>query len=220
MDSTFFTKRTPILTTSKHRLSLPFTRQEYRLLWNIQMVLGCLLIGSIIFIGWCWKNYHEVANLIAVESDALEKIRNDNEQFQEKMVHDGLTLSPSQIEHIKNRIVFVNQLHKKKTFSWAKLLHNLSEALPAQVSIQSVRLRFQDSTILLKGKVKTLRDLNALVRNLESHDAFRSVKVSNHRFEDMKEKGNSSLTNQRSVSQAKSHTVVQFQLSVAYRPLF
>jgi len=98
----------------------------------------------------------------------------------EDMARAGLTLTDEQINAVRKEIAFANQLTEKHDFSWTEMLHNLEDGMPPHVSIDSVRLNFQDSTIRLHGTVNTIQDLDALVTKLNKTGTFSRVSLTEH----------------------------------------
>ena len=98
----------------------------------------------------------------------------------EDMVRAGLTLTDEQINAVGKEIAFANQLTEKHDFSWTEMLYNLENGMPPHVSINSVRLNFQDSTIQLHGTVKTMQDLDTLVTKLNEAGTFSRVGLTEH----------------------------------------
>ena len=96
------------------------------------------------------------------------------------MERSGVTLTDQQIEAVRKEVAFANQLTAKRDFSWTEMLRNLEDALPPRVSIHSVRLNFQDSTIQLQGSVRTMQDLDALVTRLDQAETFSKVGLTQH----------------------------------------
>ena len=96
------------------------------------------------------------------------------------MARTGLTLTDEQINAVRNEVGFMNKLMEKRDFSWTKMLHNLEGGMPPHVSINSVRLNFQDSTIRLQGSVKTIQDLDTLATKLNETDTFSRVDLTEH----------------------------------------
>jgi hypothetical protein len=135
----------------------------------------------------------------------------------EDMAHAKLTLTDEQIGAVRKEIAFSNQLREKRDFSWTEMLHNLEEGMPPHVSISSVRLNFQDSTIRLQGTVKTIQDLDALVTKLNEAGTFSRVGLSQHNVRTNvgpalrpTEAGAAEQSNQRSAD------VIDFVLTVTY----
>ena len=111
---------------------------------------------------------------------ALSRQHRASQLLAENMAHAKLTLTDEQIDAARKEIAFSNQLREKRDFSWTQMLHNLEEGMPPHVSISSVRLNFQDSTIRLQGTVKTMQDLDALVTKLNEARTFSRVGLSQH----------------------------------------
>lgn len=148
---------------------------------------------------------------------ALSRQHRVSQLLAEDMVRAGFTLRDEEIKAVREEIAFANQLTEKRDFSWTEMLHNLEDAMPPHVSINSVRLNFQDSTIRLHGTVKTIQDLDALVTKLNESRTFSRVGLSQHSIRTnvgpaprSTEAAAADLSGQRSVD------VIDFTLSVTY----
>jgi Tfp pilus assembly protein PilN len=135
----------------------------------------------------------------------------------EDMARTGLTLTDEQINTVRKEVAFANQLTQKRDFSWTEMLHNLENAVPSHVSIDSVRLNFQDSTIVLHGTVKTIQDLNSLVTKLDEAGAFSRVSLIEHNTRAYERPAHPS-TESVSAHQSgqRSAEVIDFTLTVTY----
>jgi hypothetical protein len=111
---------------------------------------------------------------------ALTRQHRVTQLLTEDMARAGLTLTDEQINSMRKEIAFANQLTEKRDFSWTEMLYNLEEVMPPHVSINSVHLNFQDSTIQLQGTVKTIQDLDALVTKLNEAGTFSRVGLTEH----------------------------------------
>ncbi len=188
-----------------------------------QAGMALLVAGCLGFAAWCWVESWILGAEAERYAGSLARVQQINRQFTAKLAEDGLTLSEMQISEVYRRVEFANRLSEKRAFSWTRLLSDLEAALPPRVSISSVRLSFQESTVRLQGRVLALPDLNALVDSLEQHGAFWNVKVSKHQFEEIAGRG--STSNRRGTlaltiaGRKGRRQVVQFNLTVAYRPV-
>lgn len=166
-------------------------------------------------------SYLQESRFLDAQSDyyehALSRQHRVSQLLAEDMAHAKLTLTDEQIDAVRKEIAFSNQLREKRDFSWTEMLYNLEEGMPPHVSISSVRLNFQDSTIRLQGTVKTIQDLDALVTKLNEAGTFSRVGLSQHSVRTNvgpvlrpTEAGAAGQLNQRSVD------VIDFTLTVTY----
>lgn len=148
---------------------------------------------------------------------ALARQHRITQLLEEDMARAGLTLTDEQINTVRKEVAFANQLTEKRDFSWTEMLHNLEEGMPSHVSINSVHLNFQDSTIRLQGSVRTMQDLDALVTKLNETGTFSRVGLTEHNIHT-----NVGLTRRSqdaiSADQAnqRSTDIVDFTLTVTY----
>ncbi|MEW6246279.1 MAG: PilN domain-containing protein [Nitrospirota bacterium] len=180
---------------------------------GLQDVLAVVILGSLTTAGWWWWESRTIEEAAVRYETAAERTKELNRRFAERMQQDRLTLSPQQIAKITREVTFANQLADKRAFSWARLLSDLEEALPPRVSVSSVRLNFQESTVALHGTAPTLRDLTALVDRLQSHGAFRNATLADHHVQKKRE----GSTGHARTSGSEG---VEFNLTVVYRPAF
>lgn len=204
------------------RLNLSLASPGFAVARVCQAGMVMVVVGAFIFAGWCWTESQAFEREGAQYAQSLARVQEMNQQFSAKMARDGLTFSEAELSGVYRKVNFANVLFEKRMFSWTRLLNDLEGALPPRVSIRSVRLNFTDSTVKLEGRVFTLRDLQALVNGLEHHRAFKSVKVSRHRFEAMQGEGSTRKTRARATVAGtvknRIRHVVQFDLTVGYQP--
>jgi Tfp pilus assembly protein PilN len=206
----------------QRRLHLPFTASFIASMKSAQLILALLVAVGAGIAAWCWVQSHSLEGLAVGYEAASARQQRANALYAEEMKRVGLMLTETQMAAVRREVTFANQIAEKREFSWIELLHNLENGVPPNVSISSVRLSFQDSTITLQGMVKTMQDLNALVVKLQTEGSFRKVVLAQHLI-----KGDGS--NGR-VTDALSHDTdrkgsarlggVEFIMTVAYRPNF
>lgn len=139
------------------------------------------------------------------------------QRLTEEMAQAGLTLTTEQISAVRKEVAFANQLTGKRDFSWTEMLKNLEDATPPHVSIHSVRLNFQESTILLQGSVPTMRDLDTLVETLNETTTFSRVNLTQHNIRTRGDKSNRSASPASAPPSAPSQSdIIDFTLTVTY----
>jgi Tfp pilus assembly protein PilN len=148
---------------------------------------------------------------------ALTRQHRVTQLLTEDMARAGLTLTDEQINAVRKEIAFANQLTEKRDFSWTEMLHNLEEGLPPHVSINSVRLNFQDSTIRLQGAVKTIQDLDALVTKLNEAGTFSRVGLTEHNIQTNVIQARRSIEGvEADQSERRAANAIDFTLTVTY----
>ncbi len=161
-------------------MHLSFRSPAIAVVRRIQWTLSLIVLTSLGFA----VSFMQESRFLDEQSDyyehALTRQHRVTQLFAEDMARAGLTLTDEQINAVRKEIAFANQLTEKRDFSWTEMLHNLEEGMPPRVSINSVRLNFQDSTIRLQGTVKTIQDLDALVTKLNEAGTFSRVGLTEH----------------------------------------
>ena len=152
---------------------------------------------------------------------ALVRQQRVTQLLTEDMARAGLTLTDEQINAVRKEIAFANQLTEKRDFSWTEMLHNLEEGMPPHVSINSVRLNFQDSTIRLQGTVKTMQDLDALVTKLNEAGTFSRVGLTEHNIQtNVGPTSRSTEAVAADQSERRAANAIDFTLTVTYHQTF
>jgi hypothetical protein len=118
----------------------------------------------------------------------------------------GIDLSDQAIQKIPQHISFVKQVRERVGFSWTQLLTDLESAVPKSLMMRTVSLDEKTNTVLLNGSVQSLQDLTRLIHQLEKHQAFHDVILTQHA-----EKKGQTTTNQ---------SFVVFSMKVSYDPTY
>jgi Tfp pilus assembly protein PilN len=92
----------------------------------------------------------------------------------------GMDLSNSAIQKIPQHISFVKHVRERVGFSWTQLLTDLESAVPGSLMMRAVSLDEKTNTVLLNGSTQSLQDLNRLIHQLEKHQAFHDVILTQH----------------------------------------
>jgi Tfp pilus assembly protein PilN len=77
-------------------------------------------------------------------------------------------------------VALANQLLTKRNFSWTQFLSGLEEAIPARVSIKSVRLDPASAVIHMTGAAVTVEDVTGFTLKLQSHPVFHDPVLGQH----------------------------------------
>lgn len=174
-----------------------------------QWSLAAVVVGSILFAGWLWWDSQALEERAARYEASAGRIQETNRKFTAESLREGFDLSETRTKTLAQEVKFSKQVAEQHTFSWTRFLSALEETVPPRVSINSVSLAPQTAVISLSGSALSLVDVTAFVSALDGHPAFRNVALSQHRVQ---EPGK----DRKSV--AASRPIVEFVLSVTYRP--
>ncbi len=147
---------------------------------TLQWSLIGLTVLSLGLIGWWWQETQEVDTIAERYETAALRTETLNRQFEAQLAREGLTLPGNQIALVQGKIAFANLLSEKRAFSWTRLLSELEETVPANVSIGSVKLDFQQSNIVVEGVASSLQEVNVFVQTLQTHRAFQKAVLAKH----------------------------------------
>ena len=111
---------------------------------------------------------------------------------------EGIDLSETALRQLPGEVALANQLLAKRNFSWTQFLSGLEEAIPARVSIKSVRLDPGSAVIHMTGAAVSVEDVTALTLKLQSHPVFHDPVLGQH--------------------QTGSDGLVEFDLKLKYHP--
>lgn len=170
--------------------------------FSLKSITGCCLALSVAF-WWIGTDLHK-------EIDALENqthlIVNQTSQVVAEAKAEGMDLSDQAIQNIPQHISFVKQVRERVGFSWTQLLTDLESAVPESLMMSTVSLDEKTNTVLLNGSTQSLQDLTRLIHQLEKHQAFQDVILTQHAKK--KEHG---TTNQ---------SFIVFSMKVSYDPTY
>lgn len=155
----------------------------------LQWSLISLTVLSVGFIGWWWQETQDVDAIAERYETAAVRTEILNRQFEAQLVREELTLPGDQVAMVQGKIAFANLLSEKRAFSWTRLLSELEETVPANVSIASVKLDFQQSNIIVDGLARSLQDVNVFVQTLQTHRAFQRAVLAKHEVHKGREGG-------------------------------
>jgi hypothetical protein len=198
-------------------MHLSFQSPAVAIVRGVQWALSLIALASLGFAVLFLQESRSLGEQSDYYEHALARQHRVTQLLTEDMARAGLTMTDEQINAVRKEIAFANQLTEKHDFSWTEMLHNLEGGMPPHVSIDSVRLNFQDSTIGLRGTVKTMQDLDALVTKLNEAGTFSKVGLTEHSIRTnagaarrSTEAGAVDQSNQRSTD------VIDFTLTVTY----
>lgn len=181
----------------------------------LQWILISLTVLSVGLIGRWWQESRDLDAIAERYETATARTETLNRQFEAQLTSEGLTLSDDQIALVKGKIAFANLLSEKRAFSWTRLLSELEETVPANVSIGSVRLNFQQSNITVNGLAKSLQDVNVFVQTLQTHRAFQKAVLAKHQVHKGRDGEAVTLLSEGGMD-APRHSI-DFTLAVGYR---
>ena len=161
-------------------MHLSFQSPAVAVVRGMQWALSLIALTSLGFTVFFLQESWSLGEQSEYYEHALARQHRVTQLLTENMARAGLMLTDEQINAVRKEIAFANQLTEKHDFSWTEMLHNLEGGMPPHVSIHSVRLNFQDSTIQLHGTVKTMQDLDALVTKLNNAGTFSRVSLTEH----------------------------------------
>lgn len=212
----------PRTLTGNRLFNLSLARSEWKWAVGIQWGSVSLVLTAWLLAGWCWLEGQVFQQEAERYESATARQEAATSLFAKQMADDGLTMTKEQMDTLDRKLVFAKRLVEKRAFSWVELLHDLEKALPAHVSIHSIRMNVQDKTVSLVGKVKTVGDLDVLAKRLEEHEAFSTVTLSQHHQEHKSRREAQAATVSTTTEQEGEDVVaaVSFSLTVGYRPVF
>ena len=146
----------------------------------VQFGLKLLTAGGLavtISLLWSSTTLHQKIDALENQTDM---ILNQTRQVVATANAKGMDLSNQAIQKIPQHISFVKHVRERVGFSWTQLLTDLESAVPGSLMMRSVSLDEKTNTVLLNGSVKSLQDLNRLIHQLEKHQAFHDVILTQH----------------------------------------
>ena len=187
----------------KIRLSTPGIRHLTLIQFGLKAIIGISLTLTCSF----WWISTTVNDTITVTENQTQRIVTETRQIIDQAHTTGIDLSEQAIQKIPAHISFVKQVRKRVGFSWTQLLTDLESSVPKRIIMNAVSLDEKTNTVLLNGSTPSLQDLNLLIHQLEQHQNFRDVILTQHA-----NKKNSKKTN------AKGQPRIVFSMKVFYEP--
>jgi hypothetical protein len=180
----------------------------------LQRVLALVILGCVALGGWWWQESQDLEASARRYETATARTEALNQQVEAQLVKDRLTMPGDQLARLQGKIAFANQLADKHAFSWTRLLSDLEETVPPHVSIGSVKLDFQQSTIVLDGMARNLQDVNAFVQSLQQHRAFQQAVLTKHEMQKRHGGVAGPVSSEGVIGQ---HLPIEFTLAVSYQ---
>ncbi|WP_447971410.1 PilN domain-containing protein [Nitrospira sp. M1] len=172
---------------SRTHLSLAAPGMDSLLLvqWGLIVLMG----SGLLIAGGIWWLSQEIDHERSLFVDKTNELRLLNQQMIKNASSHGIDLSVERIESLPKEISFANQIRKQLGFSWTQFLNDLESTVPDTISMESVKVNFKETNIALSGSAKTLKDINGLVDQLETHPSFHDVVLSQHANKQSKKQG-------------------------------
>jgi hypothetical protein len=185
---------------------------------TLRMLQWSLIVVTILpvgLIGWWWQDTQDLDTMAERYETAALRTATLNRQFEGQLAREGLTLPGDQIALVQGKIAFANLLSEKRAFSWTRLLSELEETVPANVSIGSVKLDFQQSNIVVDGLARSLQDVNVFIQTLQTHQAFQKAVLAKHEVHKGRDGGAAAIPIDGGAD--TTHHDIEFTLAVDYR---
>jgi len=162
-----------------------------------------IALGLTLTLSFWWIGTTIKEQINAIENQT-QRIITQTRQVIDQAKITGIDLSDQAIQKIPQQVSFVKQVRERVGFSWTTLLTDLESSVPKRIIMNAVSLDEKTNTVLLSGSAQSLKDLNLLIHQLEKHQAFRDVILTQHA--NKKKKG------------AKGQPYIVFSMKVFYEP--
>jgi len=182
------------------RLSAPGIKHLNLIQFGLKAIIVASLALTFSF-WWVATTTNETINTIESQT---QRIITQTRQVIDQAKTTGIDLSEQAIRKIPQQVSFVKQVRERVGFSWTKLLTDLESSVPKRIMMHAVSLDDKTNTVLLNGSTQSLQDLNLLIHQLEKHQAFHDVILTQHAKK--KKKG------------AKGQLRIVFSMKVSYEP--
>ncbi len=173
----------------------------------IQLGLKSTIAVSLILTCSFWWMGTTVNDNITILENHTQAIVTETRQVIEQANTTGIDLSEQAIQKIPTHIAFVKRVRERVGFSWTQLLTDLESSVPTRIMMNAVSLDEKTNTVLLNGSTSSLQDLNRLIHQLEKHQNFRDVILTQH-----------AKTKNKKKTTAKGQLRIVFSLKVLYEP--
>jgi len=182
------------------RLSAPGIKHLNLTQFGLKAIIVASLALTFSF-WWVGTTINEKINALENETQG---IITQTRQVIDRAKTTGIDLSEQAVQKIPQQVSFVKQVRERVGFSWTKLLTDLESTVPKRIMMNAVSLDDKTNTVLLNGSTQSLQDLNLLIHQLEKHQAFHDVILTQHAKK--KKKG------------AKGQLRIVFSMKVFYEP--
>jgi type IV pilus assembly protein PilN len=144
----------------------------------------------------------------AILSRDVQKLRQEQQSYRAQMLQPQNAAVLAQSE-------FLNQLYKRKAFSWTAVMMDLETVLPAGVQVMNLEpVTAPDGQVTIRMRVSGQRDRAVqLVRNLEHSHRFLSPRLAGETAE------TTGAASQAVLQPVSASSGVSFDILAAYNPL-
>jgi hypothetical protein len=146
----------------------------------LRVLFKATTVGLIVWA--CWSTAEALLAFQGLhETEArLNQARAQDQQLIDEARAAGIDLSEAALRQLPGEVALANQLLTKRNFSWTQFLSGLEEAIPARVSIRSVRLDPASAVIHMTGAAVTVEDVTGFTLKLQSHPVFHDPVLGQH----------------------------------------
>jgi hypothetical protein len=146
----------------------------------LRVLFKTTTVGLIVWA--CWSTAEALLAFQGLhETEArLNQARAQDQQLIDEARAAGIDLSEAALRQLPGEVALANQLLTKRNFSWTQFLSGLEEAIPARVSIKSVRLDPASAVIHMTGAAVTVEDVTGFTLKLQSHPVFHDPVLGQH----------------------------------------
>jgi hypothetical protein len=146
----------------------------------LRVLFKATTVGLIVWA--CWSTAEALLAFQGLhETEArLNQARAQDQQLIDEARAAGIDLSEAALRQLPGEVALANQLLTKRNFSWTQFLSGLEEAIPARVSIKSVRLDPASAVIHMTGAAVTVEDVTGFTLKLQSHPVFHDPVLGQH----------------------------------------
>jgi type IV pilus assembly protein PilN len=177
----------------------------------LRLTMGALAVLAIGLGIWL----HFLSKQARAAEDQMDGLQAQTLKFQMARQTNEARMRQPQNKAVLDRSQFLNELFKRKSFSWTSVMMDLERVLPAGVQVTSIDPETTpEGDVNIRLRVNTLERDRAveLVRNLERSQRFLSPRLSNETAQ-KQEPGSLSLQAQMGI------TGVEFDILSGYNPL-
>ena len=189
------------------RLHLPLTAPGLAGMQYLQTILAVVSVLFLLTSTWLWYQVQDLEDHIADLETAVVQTHNASRKFRRQSEAEGFDLSPARLHALVQEVTFANQVIQQQHFSWTQLLDDLERTTPHQISMESIVLNKNMTSLSLNGAALTLQDLTAFVDQLKNQPAFQNVEISSHK----------SQRRPKNIRTGPA-TFIGFSLAVSYEP--
>jgi hypothetical protein len=187
----------------KIKLSAPGIRHLTLIQFGLKAMVA---VGLALTFSFWWIGTSVNDKTTSIENQT-QRIVIETRQVIDQAHTTGIDLSEQAIQEIPKHISFVKRVRERVGFSWTQLLTDLESSVPKRITMNAVSLDEKTNAVLLNGSTQSLRDLNLLIHQLEKHQNFRDVILTQHANKKNKKR-----------TAAKGQQRIVFSMKVFYEP--